>query len=390
MNCVRMVVQTFCLSVLLVGCASTAVDKPNIPADGGVARSPQETFEQFSSTGRPDPIEEFLVKRKVPGVSVAVIRNFEIAWSQGYGTADVESGAAVTPDTLFQAASISKPVAAMAAIRAVQDGKFGLDDNINSLLTSWQLPENALTKERPVTPRMLLSHTGGTTVHGFGGYSPSASIPTVPQLLSGEKPSNSGAVFVDIPPGTKWRYSGGGTTIMQLAMTDLYEKPFPAIVKELVLDPLGMTNSGYDQPLPPDRDRIAARAHNGRGAAMDDKWHVYPELQAAGLWTTPADLCHFALGVMNAYRGESSSVLTQENAELMVTPVEPGDYGLGLSVSKSPDATRAGHGGSNWGFRCQLEFNLDSGNGLCIMTNGDAGQVVVNELKRRLATAYDW
>jgi len=350
----------------------------------------QERFEQQSAKGKPQTIEELLKRRKVPGVSVALIRNFEIEWTQGYGIADVETGDAVTPTTLFQAASISKPVSAMAALRAAQDGVFDLDDNINDLLKSWQLPVNELTKTTPVTPRMLLSHTGGTTIHGFGGYRPNVEIPTVVQLLNGEKPANSGAVIVDIAPGTEWRYSGGGTTIMQLAMIDLLNKPFPDILKELVLDPIGMTNSGFDQPLSPERNRTAARAHNGRGEAMGAKWHVYPELQAAGLWTTPTDLCRFTVDLMNAFGGKSDTILSQSTAQMMVTAVEPGDYGLGLSVSKRDDVTRAGHGGSNWGFRCQLEFNLDSGNGFCIMTNGDAGQVVVNELKRRFASVYDW
>ena len=352
--------------------------------------SAQTRFEEFSSKGDSFTIEELLKKRKVPGVSVAVIRDYKIAWAQGYGIADVETGDVVTTDTLFQAASISKPVAAMAALRAVQDGRFDLDDKINNLLKSWQLPENELTNARAVTPRMLLSHTGGTTVHGFPGYHPDRPVPTVPQLLSGEKPSNTSAVFVNLAPTTEWRYSGGGTVIMQLALTDLYQKDFPSIVRELVLDPIGMTQSGFDQPLSPERDKTAARAHSGRAEAKDAKWHVYPELQAAGLWTTPTDLCRFGLEVMNAHRGTSTTVLTQASAQLMLTPVEHGDYGLGFSVSKKPGAIRAGHGGSNWGFKCQLEFNVDSGNGLCIMTNGDSGSAIIRECQLRLASVYGW
>ncbi len=370
--------------------AALAIASMGIAQETGVDIAAREQFERQSAKGKPYPIEELMERRHVPGVSVAVIRDFKIVWARGYGIADIETGAEVTPETLFQAASISKPVAAMAAIRAAQDGVFDLDADINSLLTSWRLPENEFTKATPVTPRMLLSHTGGTTVHGFEGYHPDAARPTLQQLLSGEQPSNSGPVIVDIAPGTKWRYSGGGTVIMQLAMMELFKKPFPEIMKELVLDPIGMTNSGYDQPLPPERDRHAARAHDGRAEAMDAKWHVYPELQAAGLWTTPTDLCLFALEVMNACRGESTRVLSQASAQLMVTAVSPGSYGLGLSVSKTPASTSVGHGGSNWGFRCQLEFNPDTGTGLCIMTNGEAGSAVIKELQKRLVAVYNW
>jgi CubicO group peptidase (beta-lactamase class C family) len=372
------------LCTVSLGCASTpesmAID----------ALSARERFEQVSGRGAQQSIEELLDQRRVPGVSVAVIEGFTLAWTAGYGIADVVSGAAVTPETLFQAASISKPVAAMAAVRAVQDGMFGLDDDINALLTSWRLPSNEFTEAQPVTPRRLLSHTAGTTVHGFPGYHPDAAMPTVPQLLNGEDPANTDAVVVDTKPGTIWRYSGGGTTIMQVAMGDVFAKPFPEIVKTLVLEPAGMTHSGYDQPLPTERDRLAARAHDGRGEAMDAKWHVYPELEAAGLWTTSADLCRFAIALMEAYRGTPGSVISQESARLMVTPVEPGSFAVGLSISERSDGTWAGHGGSNWGFRCDLGFNVERGYGYCIMTNGEGGGAVVSELKRRLFSVYGW
>lgn len=372
------------LCTISVGCASTP------ESEALDALSARERFEQVSGRGAQQSIEELLDQRHVPGVSVAVIEGFTLAWTAGYGIADVVSGAAVTPDTLFQAASISKPVAAMAAVRAVQDGMFGLDDDINTLLTSWHLPSNKFTEAQPVTPRRLLSHTAGTTVHGFPGYHPDAAMPTVPQLLNGEAPANTDAVVVDTKPGTIWRYSGGGTTIMQVAMADVFAKPFPEIVKTRVLVPAGMTHSGYDQPLPTERDRLAARAHDGRGEAMDAKWHVYPELEAAGLWTTSADLCRFAIALMEAYRGTPGSVISQESARLMVTPVEPGTFAVGLSISERSDGTWAGHGGSNWGFRCDLAFNVERGYGYCIMTNAEGGGAVVSELKRRLFSVYGW
>jgi len=171
-------------------------------------------------------IGDLLARRRVPGVSIAVIEDFEIVWTREYGIARTKDKVEVSPTTTFQAGSVSKPVAAMAALIAVEQGKFGLDDPINTLLTSWQLPENKLTAVRAVTPRMLLSHTGGTTVHGFGGYKPEGKIPTLPQVLSGSGPANSGAVKVNLAPFTKYRYSGGGTTIMQLAMEDIHGEKF--------------------------------------------------------------------------------------------------------------------------------------------------------------------
>src|SRR5215510_11673399 len=106
-------------------------------------------------------LRQVMERFRVPGVSVAVIKDFEIHWAKGYGVADVETGAAVETHTLFQAASISKPVAAMAVVRAVQDGRFGLDDDVNTILKSWKVLESEFTRAHPVTPRALLSHTSG-------------------------------------------------------------------------------------------------------------------------------------------------------------------------------------------------------------------------------------
>jgi len=249
-------------------------------------------------------LQELMQKYRVPGISVAVIKDFEIHWAKGYGVADVETGLPVEPGTTFQAASISKPVTAMAVLKAVQDGRFSLDADINSLLKSWKVPQNEFTKATPVTLRALLSHTSGAgDGFGFPGYHPSQPRPTIVQILAGEKPSNVGPVLFERPPFTAFKYSGGGITIMQLAMIDTLAKPFAEIMRDQVLDPLGMTDSTCEQPLPSAREAKAARAHSGQGKSMDAKSHVYPEQAAAGLWTTPSDLARFVIEVQRAVRG---------------------------------------------------------------------------------------
>ena len=327
----------------------------------------------------------------VPGVSVAVIKDFKIDWAKGYGIADAASGAAVATDTLFQAASISKPVAAMAAVRAAQDGRFGLDQDINTILKSWKLPDSGFTRGQAVTPRALMSHTSGLgDGFGFPGYHPSAARPTLVEILNGSKPSNVGAVLMERPPFTAEKYSGGGVTMMQLAMTDALGRAFPEIVQSLVLGPIGMTNSAYEQPLSTERDRHAARAHNGRGLAMDTKWHVYPELAAAGLWTTSTDLARFAIEIQQTALGRSTRVLTRASVLEMLTPVGVGDYAVGFAITKKGQGWYFAHGGSNWGFQCNLIAHRVKGYGLAIMTNGDAGRPVINEIEARVAAAYGW
>jgi CubicO group peptidase (beta-lactamase class C family) len=341
----------------------------------------------------PFTLAEVMKKYGVPGVSVAVIHDFRIHWSKGYGIADVETGAKVDTETLFQAASISKPVAAMAVLRAVQDGKFSLDDDINTILTSWHLPDSEFTAERPVTPRTLLSHTSGLgDGFGFPGYHPSDPLPTTVQILDGNALSNVGPVLMERAPLVGYKYSGGGVTLMQLALVDALGKPFPEILKDYVLVPMAMSRSAYEQPLSQKRDQNAARAHNRAGEAIDadTKWHVYPELQAAGLWTTPTDLAKFAIEVQKSLQNEANRVLSKAMTQEMVNPVGVGDFGVGFSISKRGEGWYFGHGGSNWGFRCNLIAHKVKGYGVAIMTNGDNGGMVMRELEDRIERAYGW
>jgi CubicO group peptidase (beta-lactamase class C family) len=336
-------------------------------------------------------IAQLMDRFKVPGVSIAVIRDFEIHWAKGYGTRDVESNAPVDAETMFQAASISKPVAAMGVLKAVQDGLFTLDTDINKILTSWKLDGQGFTTERPVTPRGLTSHTSGLgDGFGFPGYDPSGPVPSVVQILEGQPPSNVRRIFMERSPMTLMEYSGGGVTLMQLALSDARKRPFADIMRDDVLRPIGMTNSTYEQPLPPGRDRNAARAHDNQGRSRGAKWHVYPEMAAAGLWTTPSDLARFAIEVQKSSIGQSNRVLSRATVLEMLTPVGVGDYAVGFSIDKAGQGWYFSHGGSNWGFQCVLRAHKSKGYGLAIMTNADRGGALAAELSRRIQKAYEW
>jgi CubicO group peptidase (beta-lactamase class C family) len=333
-------------------------------------------------------LEAAMQKLGVPGVSIAVIKDFEIHWSRGYGVADVASGARVVPDTLFQAASISKPVAAMAVLKAVQDGRFTLDQDVNTMLTSWQVPAG----DRPaVTLRSLLSHTSGSDDgFGFPGYKPGAPVPTLVQILNGEKPSNVGPVLFARAPFAAFKYSGGGLTLVQLLMSDVMKRPFEDVMRQLVLNPIGMTHSAYEQPLSPARDRDAARGHDRAGAARDVKWHVYPELAAAGLWTTSPDLARFGIELQKALKGGSNRVLNRALASEMASPVGVGPFAIGMQMTKAGEGWYLNHGGSNWGFQCLLFVHKVKGYGFAAMTNSDSGGRLLGELQQRVAAAYKW
>ena len=336
----------------------------------------------------PWSIEERMKHYKAPGLSVAVIKDFKIDWARAYGVKDIETNEPVTTETLFQAGSISKSVNAMVAMKKVEQGKLSLDEPINNKLVSWKLPENEFTAKKKVTLRNLLSHTAGTTVHGFPGYAIDEKIPTLPQVLDGASPANTAAVRVDFEPGSKFRYSGGGTTISQVAIMDIEKKPYPEIAKETVLDPLKMTNSTYMQPLPADWRKQAASGHLRDGSLVKGKIHIYPEMAAAGLWTTPTDLAKFAIELQLSLAGKSNKILKQESVDAMTTAVLD-NVGLGFFIEKRGQALYFGHGGADEGFRAELMVNRKNGYGVVVMTNSDNGDIL-REVGRSVAREYGW
>ena len=326
---------------------------------------------------------------KVPGVSIAVINDGKIEWAKGYGYFTYDTIHKIDASTRFQAASISKPVAAFAALTFVQEGLLDLDRDVNQDLKSWQVPGNKFTAEEKVTLRRLISHTAGLTVHGFGGYAFDNEVPSIVQVLNGENPANSDPILPDTIPGAIYRYSGGGFTVMQLLLCDISGKSFPEIMEERVLSKIEMNNSTYLQPLPDALSAFAAVAHRSDGSPIAGNWHTYPEMAAAGLWTTPTDLAKFAIELYESLAGESNLILSQEMVEQMLTEEKDG-YGLGIGLGGKNDSIRFGHGGSNEGFKCNMIFYSKLGKGAVIMTNGDQGGILVGEIFRAISETYNW
>ena len=325
-----------------------------------------------------------------PALSVAVIDGYKIAWAKAYGTTEWGGTTPVTTNTLFQAGSISKPVAATGMLALVQAGKLSLDEDVNLKLKTWKVPENEFTKEQKVTLRRLASHTAGLTVHGFPGYDVEEKVPTLVQIFNGEKPANTEAIRVDFVPGTQERYSGGGVTIEQQLMTDVTGKPFPALMKETVLSKIGMNDSSYEQPLPAAWAQRTATGTYADGKPVHGNWHVYPEMAAAGLWTTPTDLGKFAIDIALSRQGKSNKVLTEKTVVEMLTaqPSTEGT-GIGFAVPKARPG-EFGHNGADEGFQALLVMNWETGQGAALMANSDNGILVAGELLRSIAKEYGW
>ena len=324
----------------------------------------------------------------VPGVSIAVIHNGKMEWAKGFGVASA-GGPPVTPETLFQAGSISKPVAALAALRLVQQGKLSLDADVNTLLKSWKLPAAPVAEGKPVTLRELLTHTGGTTVHGFPGYAADATVPTLVQVLDGEKPANTPAIRIEAVPGSKWNYSGGGFTIMQQILIDTTGQPFPKLLQDTVLSPIGMTHSTYQQPLPADRKSTSATPYDFQEKPIPGGAHTYPEMAAAGLWTTPTDLAKYMIEVQTSLQGKSNHVLSQATTREMLT-AGLGHWGLGLEIGGSASNPYFSHGGVNEGFESLFLAYEQGGDGAVVMTNAQGGSALADEIMHSVATEYGW
>ncbi|HEV8583311.1 MAG TPA: serine hydrolase [Thermoanaerobaculia bacterium] len=325
---------------------------------------------------------------KVPGMSVAVINGGRVEWARGYGVKEAGKNEPVTPETLFQAGSISKPVAALAALRLVQEGRLNLDEDVNAKLVSWHVPENEQTREQKVTLRRLLSHSAGLTVHGFPGYAAGTPVPTLVQVLDGVKPANTEAVRVDTVPGTLWRYSGGGYTVMQQLLIDVVRKPFPELMRQMVIEPLGLRHSTYEQPPPAPFAAMAATAHNN-GQPIEGRWHVYPEMAAAGLWTTPTDLALIAIELQQALAGRSDKVLAPATVRQMVT-AQMKSSGLGPMVMGTGPTARFSHGGVDEGFEASWVAYETTSQGAVVMTNGSGGGALAEEILRAIAREYNW
>jgi CubicO group peptidase (beta-lactamase class C family) len=332
-------------------------------------------------------IQERMERFHVPGMSIAVVRKGKIRWAKGYGMANTETGSPVGTGTLFQAGSISKPVAALAALRLVQEGKLDLDTDVNRYLKDWKVEENEYTKEEKVTLRRLLTHTAGTTVHGFPGYSQTDTFPTLVQVLNGE--GNTPPVRVDTTPGFVWRYSGGGYEIMEKVVEDVSGLPLEQYMRQYILDPLDMNNSTYRQPLPRKFRGQASAAYDSEGRIIEGWWHNYPEQAAAGLWTTPTDLAKYCIAVQQMLAGKPGGILSRKTVEQMLTKHQNG-WGLGLSLSGEGDFLIFGHGGKNAGFTDNMNAFAYLGDGLIIMTNADNGGSLIWEVTRSVSAYYGW
>ncbi len=321
----------------------------------------------------------------IPGVSIAVIYNGEIAWVKGYGVMDKESQTPVTTQTLFQAAATSMPVTAYGALRLVEQNNLGLDENINSYLESWKVPGNAFTEEKKVTVRNLLNHSAGIYPYGTGSYSISEELPTLVEILNGSSPASNEPITVNKEPGESVSFAYASYVPIQQMMLDVGREAFPEIMHELVLQPLEMNNSTFNQSLTADQLTKAATGYLQDGSMVEGRRHIYPATASHGLWTTAEDYAKFITHI------QQSKDLT----ELMGTPYGVSNsgwsftLGLGFQLLNRNDEIYLRHHGWNTGFYAEIAAHRDKGYGVVVLTNSTFPEFNA-EVMRSVALAYDW
>jgi CubicO group peptidase (beta-lactamase class C family) len=326
-------------------------------------------------------LDEAMRALNIPSVSIALIDNGEIAWTERFGNQ--------RPDVLYQAASLSKFVTAIAVMRLVQEGRLDLDENIKTYLKTWHIPDNPHAPGG-VTLRRLLSMTAGIGVPGYIGYPPGTPLPSLNDILDGTPPANSQPVTVETTPGTAYAYSGGGYEIVEAVIQDVTGQPFATAMKALVLEPAEMTDSIFAQPLPEDLVPRAATGHRQDGRELAGGWRIVPELAAGGLWSTPGDIAKLLVAVGQASRGISARLLSPAAVDAMLTRQPPGPYGLGAAVSGGGETLVLMKRGQNIGYQSFLILFPRLGKGMVVMTNSDNGTTLANALVRRAVQTYRW
>jgi CubicO group peptidase (beta-lactamase class C family) len=325
---------------------------------------------------------------KIPTVSLAVIRQGELDWTALYQNSDFPGEPKLDCSSIFQAASLSKPVTFMAAVRMHAAGKINLDANIENYLKEYQLPPGKQTAENPVTFRNIFAHTSGITSGGYQGYARDLELPSDVAILRGDAGVNSPAIEVVTPPNEILAYSGGGYTLAELAFQDVFNDEFSNIMHEWILEPAEMNHSEFTQPLPDSDSNRVAKGYTQSGELMEGGWNNYPEQAAAGLWTTASDMAQFLIELYNGYHGKSS-VFSQADIQAILKQERDGQA-FGFIVNRSGDDIAITHFGGNAGYRTGMTISLVSGNGLVYLINSDNGGALGNELLLSASQVYNW
>ncbi|MFW6128753.1 MAG: serine hydrolase domain-containing protein [Candidatus Aminicenantaceae bacterium] len=325
----------------------------------------------------------------VPGLSIAVIDNYQIEWTKAYGVLNNKKHNSTTTESLFQAASISQAATAVEILRLAEKQVLVLDTSVNDYLKSWKVPQTRFNEKEKVTAIRLLSHSAGVIKSEYSGYTQDEELPSLKQILEGEKPAQSPAVRINYIPGTKNVYSEAGYTILQQLIEDLEDDSFSMVMKKNIFNPLGMNHSSFECPLSEEIKTKTASGHLRDGKPVEGKYRNYPQTAAAGLWSTSSDVALLVIEIMKTAIGDSNTVISPLSARTMLTR-HISTSGLGVNVEDKGDNLYFFKRGRNYGFNCMMVGYPVKGQGAVVMTNSDNGAYLIDEVIRAVSEVYNW
>jgi CubicO group peptidase (beta-lactamase class C family) len=372
------------------GSMAGATLPPGMASSVGAANDAANVIARYQAR-----IPELMAEEGIPGLAVALVDGDQVLWTEGFGHVDRDGSAPVTTDTIFSVQSMSKAFTATAVMRAVQSGRLDLDEPITTYLPDFTV-HSAFEQhpERKITLRMLLSHTAGFTHE--------APIGNNNELDPGDFDVHVRSIsdtWLRFPVGSGYAYSNLGIDLAGYILETVYATPFAALMRELLLTPLGMHGSTFD------RAEIRERADRAIG-------HIYPlphvpldvpMTAAGGLYTSATDLARFLRFQLNDGSIDGRTVLDPALMTEMRTVPAPdagarAGYALGVARTgwyAGANADLFSHGGGSYGFLADLWWLPQLQLGIAILTNssdhhlqGDLALSILSDLVHQPGSVY--
>ncbi|MCB2229825.1 class A beta-lactamase-related serine hydrolase [bacterium] len=337
----------------------------------------------------PYNLQDRMAHYNMPGVSVAVIVDYDVKWVKHYGYRDAELREPITDSTIFCVGSLSKAVAAATILHLVEEGTVALDDDVNRYLKSWRVPENEFTRNTRVTIGRLMNHSAGFGTTPGHSFVPDK-MPSLIDYLNATPPLNVPPARIEYEPGTAFRYANAGFAILQILAEDVTGMRYNDFAREVLLGPLGMTYSTFEQPLSSEKELYASAGHKSNGRVQEIKRYATPAVTAGGLWSTAVEYARFVIEIQRALKGESDLIMSKELARLMTSPHEAKEYGYGVFMRYTDSVTYFGHIGDFRGFVAGFLAHPTDGYGVVVMTNNNNGIGLVREITSAVAMVYRW
>lgn len=341
--------------------------------------------------------DDFLKHFKVPGLSFAVVDNYQVVYNHTAGLKETGTQNKIDSNTAFSTASISKPVTATIVAMLAEQGKLEIDAPVSRYLKRWSMPTSQFTQNKAITFRHLLTHTAGTSQGGFADFNLGDDIPTPIESLNGIKlPRYNTPISMMFTPESDWEYSGGGYVIAQIAIEDITGKSLQQLAEDMIFKPLNMQHTTMFQNGHPKFLSNVAKAHDGNQQVIKDGIIICPQIAPSGMWSTAIDMAKFTIEYQKALAGKPTKVISKWVAE-ETTKVHSlkkvGGWSAGwMRMEAQGNLDWFSHGGSNTGTGGHIMSTMQGGKGIMVFINALTPQrnPAINALVDNIISAMNW